>query len=655
MPAAAADALGEDGVCVVLRVRGRGRVARRDRAGVGHRHRPGATAGAAAAAERQVQGLAVAEDDVAGDGEAATPATAADALRRDPDGLVAQRRDRRVVGKVDLCAVAATAPLAADRHPDVVFAEQGPRHAGSAVAAAAANALRIQAERLIPGRLHRPAVLQHHLVGTAGGTAIARHRDGEITAVLEIDCSGRGEGGIAAAAADAVRVEAARAVALRGDRGIAHDRHLAAGTTAPATTADRNREAGALRRGRDVDRKATVAAAAADALREDPERLVARCADAVAALRAGGRDRRDEHRPGATACLAAAADGGRRGTVGRSAEIDGEPAVTATAADALRDDAARCVALRGERDTRRRARRDGVAGPPGGARAADRHRESYAGSTRAAAVAPAAADALGVDRIRARERRADRVGVVDLDGAAAAAAATRAADGEPGPARAAVPSAAADALGEDAVRAAGPAGRVRAGEHRAAGRSPGGDDARVDDLHRAAARAVGRTATQSAERAARAAIAAGAADALRVNAVRVVARGGQIPGVRHGHRSAAAADAAGPALPVERAKSRPAAAAAAADALGGKRDGLVADRGDLGAAHDRHRTARAGAAAGGAKSHHSDVAAAAAGVAGHALGDDAVGLRAGRQNRAADVDVHGPGRAGAAARRPRTD
>ena len=120
------------------------------------------------------------------------------------------------------------------------------------------------------------------------------------------------------------------------------------------------------------------------------------------------------------------------------------------------------------------------------------------------------------------------------------------------------------------------------------------------------------------------------------------------PGVRHGHRRAAAADAAGPALPVERAKSRPTAAAAAADALGGKRDGLVADRGDLGAAHDRHRTARAGAAAGGAKSHHSDVAAAAAGVAGHALGDDAVGLRAGRQNRAADVDVHGPGRAGAA-------
>ena len=140
----------------------------------------------------------------------------------------------------------------------------------AAVAAAAANALRIMPNAWSRGRLHRARALEHHVFGTAAGTALARRPRRETTpAVLRLTVPATAKVALPPPPpmlCATMPLERCPAVVIAASLMI---------VTAPpaadaATAADREGEAAApAGAADDVDREAAVAAAAAHALGGD--------------------------------------------------------------------------------------------------------------------------------------------------------------------------------------------------------------------------------------------------------------------------------------------------------------------------------------------------------------------------------------------------
>ena len=281
-----------------------------------------------------------------GDAHAAITAAAADALTLDADRVVASRLDEAAVGDVDFAAGAAAAAIAAERYADRfrVAAREDARERKTAIAAAAADRLR-------EDRVRR---------GAAGHDAAAR--------VLHVD----------------------RARGVAGTAGAA-DRHRHLLRAALVVGRGRERAAG---------RETAIAAAAADRLRDNAVGIIARglqhagvgdidfFADAAIAGRAADRDR-------------------RVGRIGLRAEsrAEAEAAIAAAAADRLRDNRRRRIAGRGDSAVIDGRDHAGVAA--GTAIAAERDRELRAVLAEAAgeargktARATAAADRLRFDAVR---------------------------------------------------------------------------------------------------------------------------------------------------------------------------------------------------------------------------------------------------------------
>ena len=247
--------------------------------------------------------------EAAGDDEAAIAATAAERLRDDAGRAVLECLDAAAGGHVDLLAGAAGAALAAD--PDGDHARSAQRKA--AIAATAADRLRQDAGgiRAVRRNLRVGDVVGHHVAVAAGRAAAANGDRG--------DGAGRETAAaIAAAAADRLRQDADRRIAVGADDGAVSglvDVHRPAIAARTATAADGNRYVGARRK-----RETAIAAAAADRLRKHAMGAVRPLIDAgadrsadigvdgatLAATAGGAADGHDADR--AAAIAAAAAD-----------------------------------------------------------------------------------------------------------------------------------------------------------------------------------------------------------------------------------------------------------------------------------------------------------------------------------------------------------
>src|SRR6185437_15885238 len=138
----------------------------------------------------------------------------------------------------------------------------------TAVAATTTNALREDAVGVRPSRDDVTVLIDRDEFAVAGGSAVATTRNRDLN---EIGAESERRSAVAATTADALCVNADGAIGLRHQRAEIVDRHraaIAAGTALPAT---RNRRDGHT----DRRRIAAVAAATADALREDCRRAIA--------------------------------------------------------------------------------------------------------------------------------------------------------------------------------------------------------------------------------------------------------------------------------------------------------------------------------------------------------------------------------------------
>ena len=277
---------------------------------------------------------------------AAVAATAADRLGHDAVAVVARHdlagrgvdRSRRDVARVidrDLARVTAAGAGAAKREESPA----GP----AAVAAAAADRLRTDRRRIVSGGRDPPGVGDIDRVAIARFASRAAERD-ETTRI-----SAR-----AAAAADRLREDPARAFAFGFDGPIVGDGHLVAVAARSATPTERDDAAGTRAR----------AAAAADRLRDDRVRKVALGQNASAA--ADGDVDHARMRPAATAGAEAH-------------HTAGHPCIAATATDRLRKDASSVLTVRLQRAVHRhgdiasgRARATGPAHREDAARTATR-------------------------------------------------------------------------------------------------------------------------------------------------------------------------------------------------------------------------------------------------------------------------------------------
>ncbi len=285
--AAAADALRLDAMCI--------ETAGVDNAAevVRDRHRPREVTGAAAAAERATHAIRrrVRPGELRRDRQPTVTAFAADALREDPFRGLFQGRDRLAVRNADVAGSIAAAALTADRQAD----REGPR---------------------------------------------ARRRAGPA------QYTGNSDAAITATAADALREDAVGILTTREDAGLVVDIDVAARAAHAAFAADADRRVELRRRAgvtgaavteRAREAEAAVAAAAADALREQARRAVARGLDPVA----GDTDTTvQDHRAAVapTSAVAADAEADGRATPGVNCHATGPAASAAAAADALRED-----------------------------------------------------------------------------------------------------------------------------------------------------------------------------------------------------------------------------------------------------------------------------------------------------------------------------
>ena len=253
--------------------------------------------------------------------------------------------------------------------------------------------------------------------GAAGAADGDRNVDGGFAP--EPECAGHGKPAVAAAAADALRVDAVCAVGMGYDR-LRHvervDRDHAGVSAAAAEPADADAHRGAVADShRHCTGESTIAAAAADGLGEDGVRAEARGLD-IASV--GDLDQFPvAAEPPAPPTEIAKAPAGTLGNRDTDGACDGETAIAAAAADALREDAVGTAA------------------------------EEFD-------------DGLVIDHGHCRVARGDGTGIVDFDLAAIAADAARAAHGNRDSddaagareRRAAIAAAAADALREYAAR-----------------------------------------------------------------------------------------------------------------------------------------------------------------------------------------------------------
>src|SRR5690606_6772457 len=218
---------------------------------------------------------------------------------------------------------------------------------------------------------------------------------------------------------------------------------------------------------------------------------------------------------------------------------------------------------------------------------------------------------------------------------------------------AAVAAAAADRLREDAV---GPVARgADQGIHRRRDAAdddrpfPGGHGDRVAVAAGTAGTADRRAGEQRpADRVG--AVAAAAADRLRKDAVGIPSGGGQVAAGRDLHRGRRPAGGAVPADVDELAAGRTAVATAAADRLGLDRARVRAPRDDAARVLDLHGFPVTARGAGAAQGHQRFAGPARAAAAAHALGENAAGEVAGRDQAARIVDGYLAGGAAAAAR-----
>ncbi len=149
------------------------------------------------------------------------------------------------------------------------------RHAETAIAAAAAHALRHQAIRARAGGADRIAGAgERHVCGVAAVAAIAAHGDAQIAA-RQIDGTGDRKTAIATAAADTLGEDAVGIIATRDD-GIAAVDGDGTGVIARTAGATHRQLGGGRKAYVPGHAESAVTAAAADALRDQPGRIVCR-------------------------------------------------------------------------------------------------------------------------------------------------------------------------------------------------------------------------------------------------------------------------------------------------------------------------------------------------------------------------------------------
>ncbi len=255
------------------------------------------------------------------------------------------------------------------------------REAGAAVAATAADAVGVDAARLLTFGRDGPCVDDTDIAANVAIAAEAADAHGDHRAcplrrlrVHTKRACGR-QAAIAAATADAVGKNPVRLLAERIDAAVVLDCHVAADIARAAVTADRDVEvARTARVGRGRRRlreragetEAAVAAAAADALGEHAIRELAHRQNVAGVGHADGAAL------AAAAALATEADADR-GEIGRRGAGDGESAVAAAATEALRTHAVRLRTVRVDIRAGEDFHRAAVARCASGAADADRH------------------------------------------------------------------------------------------------------------------------------------------------------------------------------------------------------------------------------------------------------------------------------------------
>ncbi len=490
-------------------------------------------------------------------------AAAADALREDRGGVVAERDDRSLVRHRHHAAVTAVRRRAADHHVDAAATALRTRtDVDAGTAAAAADRLREDAVAAPALRRDVAHVRDVHGAAPARRAAGAADRDRQLLRLrilgLAIALDDEVHAGIAAAAADGLRREAVGVIAAgdqhagRLEAALHRDGARVAGTIARAAHTGRERIALVGIDAGDVH--AAVAAAAADALREDAVGTLAefeRLAffgrhrgvgiGRLATVHVDGAIAGEHHRSGtgSGAALAADADRGGIALAARSVARDIESAIAAAAADALRQHADRIRAFDGHRALlHERDRAGAVAIARGAAEPEDQRRlRAFLRRLQTAADVDAAVAATAADRLRHHADRAIARGE-DIgdhgrgDRTAEPALATEAADADRDLAvvgdaaadvDAAVAAAAAERLRTDgeAIVADRPHGRGVHGEGHGAGVAALRTEATNADVQRIRAAGL-RRGERDAAADVEAAIAARAAEALREDAVGAV-------------------------------------------------------------------------------------------------------------------------------------
>ncbi len=599
-----------------------------------------------------------------------------------------RRNDLTGVGDIDLPAVACRAALAADRDAEglergIVLGFLRARRLGRALGiaagpAAAADRLGIDARRNGAGRLDQAIVDDLDVLAVAGLAPVASESDRQRAVLRRAHRPGKraGHAAITAAAADALREQHSRAVAIGPQRAVIGDLDIAAVVACPALAAERKghghrfRAEGLRRRQpgqivaelRRIDPgHAAVAAATTDAL-----------GDQGACRFAGRPDRAvigDLDPPAGGTLPAVAAD--RQGscdTVG-TGQTQGARRASgpATAAQALHENAGRPCTV--GFDVGSVGDQHDTAGLAVSTLAAQRHRSfprlvGRQGARKGQAAGTAAtAQRLRQYAVGVAAERADKAVGVQGDVTPLAALAAVAAHGQrhllavarrarEAYRRATIAATAAYALDENGMRAftAGRDRAVRRGIDRPAFAAITTVAAKRD-ADCTGARAAGQGAGKTA-------VTAAAADALREQAVGVGAGRRQITRRRGANEVGAAPLAT---LAAERdcdrclrgnrtAEGKPAGPTATADRLRNNRVGLVSrcrDATDLVHPHDAGLAARAAVATQGQR--RGDVAqcrrqgrrkTAGAAAAAHRLGEDPVGAEATRRNVAGLVELH---------------
>ena len=281
-------------------------------------------------------------------------AATADALREDGISGITSRRNRRVRGadghRPATAGVRLDRGAGAEQIDTSNIAIMGVGGGGVAgEAAAAADALGNDAEGTGAGRADHGAGVQRdgHAPTIAAGVTRARGRDVadvEIGSWLRQESLTADHG--AAATADRLRQDAVRIQARGGDGTAGGDLDGAAGAGGAVLAAEGQRQPlqvgdPPLRVADELGRVerfvgghcADQAAAAADALREDGDAVLAGCGDGAAAIAGGDGDRT------AIAGGAAIAADADRQALERAADDARHGPIAAAAADALRDDA----------------------------------------------------------------------------------------------------------------------------------------------------------------------------------------------------------------------------------------------------------------------------------------------------------------------------